>query len=85
MIAYFGRDDQGYFVDPEGGEREYVPEDLWRTLVEAGAHAGADTRGADIPNKTRVKLSITEQVQVDKFEGDQLVETIQGTSATTIL
>lgn len=85
MIVYFGRDDKGYFADSEEGMREYLPEDLWRSLVEAGAHAGADTRGADVPNKTRVKLSLTEQVRVDKFEGDQLIETVNGTPATTIL
>ena len=85
MIAYFGRDEQGFFADSEQGVREYVSEELWRLLIQAGAQAGADVQGADRPNGNRVKLSITEQIQVEKFEGDALIETVHGTPQTTTL
>jgi hypothetical protein len=85
VICYFGRDDQGFYVDHESGAREYLPEALWREFVAAGAHAGADTAATDKPNAQRVRLSITEQASLQKFEGDQLIETVLGSSETTIL
>lgn len=70
MIVYFGQDEQGHFADSEDGSRQYLSPELWHQFVQAGAHAGADT------SMLPIKLSIIEQVTVEKFEGDQLVETV---------
>lgn len=76
MICYFGRDKDGYFVDREDGSREYVDADLWKSLVEAGFHAGADITGVELVDGPVVKLQITESIRLDKYEGDVLVETL---------
>ncbi len=75
MIAYFGRDDKGYFADSENG-REYLSEELWRALVQAGSKAGADVSHIEEPGHTPVKFNITEQITLKKFEGDTLIETL---------
>lgn len=64
MIVYFGRDERGYFVDREDGAREYVNADLWMEFVRASSQP------APVKGGTRLKLRITEQVTLDKFDGD---------------
>lgn len=75
MIVYFGRDAQGFFADNESGERTYLPEDIWREFIKAGEHVGADTTGVNTGRS--VKFSITETLTLQKFEGDQLIETVE--------
>ncbi len=67
----FGVDHRGFYA--EADEREYIPETLWRQLVEAGQAAGAEVANIAV---NPVRLSITERVELKKFEGDTLVETI---------
>jgi hypothetical protein len=64
-IVYFGKNEHGYFVDHEGGSRDYVSEELWWDFVRAGGK-GPD----DIKNGEPIKLKITEQVTLRKFDGD---------------
>ena len=77
MIVYFGKDAQGFYADAEDGTRQYMPEEIWKEYIAAGAHAGADV------GQERIKLRITEQATLHKFEGDQLVEIVHGTPDTT--
>lgn len=63
MIAYFGKDDRGYYVDPEGAPRQYVTEAQWLEFVRAAAVSPPE-------NGEAVKLSITEHVVLDKFDGE---------------
>ena len=80
MIYYFGHDDSGYYVQPEGSEaREYVSHEQWLFFVEQAKYR-PPVQGGD-----PVKLAITISGCVEKYEGDALVETAQLDSETSII
>lgn len=81
MIVYFGKDTQGYYADAQDGSRQYLSETLWHQYVAAGAHAGVDVSQVQVKP---VKLRIVETMRLDKFEGDQLIETVHRTDPTSI-
>lgn len=63
MIAYFGRDERGHYMDSEDGARLYVDEATWMAFVHASARPAPQ-------NGDRLRLLITEHAVLDKFEGD---------------
>lgn len=80
MIYYFGHDDSGYYVQPEGSEaREYVSHEQWLFFVEQAKYQ-PPVQGGD-----PVKLAITISGCVEKYEGETLVETVQLGSETSII
>jgi len=73
MIAYFGKDEHGYFVDHETGFRERLDEDTWKLYIKA-ASVPAPRVG-----ESPAKLRLIAQVQVDKYDGEPLPENLVAT------
>ena len=71
MIVYFGHDEHGYFADSQEGVRQYVAQDLWLLLVEAGRSTGAQQA-----QDGRLPLRVQETITLKKFENGQLIETL---------